>query len=276
MQAGLTYPGVGFGFGSAFSKTASISNQTTVTTSGSNNTKGSWVELESSTDYAVSGFYLIVDAAARSANQQRILLDVGIGGAGSEHVLVPDLLFSTGDIVDRGQGGHYVYIPMYIPAGTRVSARTQVNTSAPRTARVAIIFNYSGESLLPIFQGCDALGITTGSTSGVQVTSGSGGSYGAYTTLLTTSREYSALGLVSVGARSSSMTNSFIGIDIAVNRGSDIFLFRRGFVARNQESIGWTNCVLPYYGKILSSDTIKARCWATSTDDFHISLSGFY
>lgn len=276
MQAGLTYPGVGFGFGSALSKTASISAQTTVTTSGSNNTKGSWVELESSTDYAVHGFYLIVDATARAANQQRILLDVGIGGAGSETVLVPNLMFSTGDIIDRAQGGHYVYIPMYIPVGTRVSTRAQVNTSAARTARVAIIFNYSGESLLPIFQGCDALGITTGSTSGVQVTSGSGGSYGAYTTIATLSREYLALGMVSVGARSSNMSNSFIGVDIALNRGSDIFLFRRGFVVRNQESIGWANCILPYYGKVLSGDIIKARCWYATSEDFHISLSGFY
>lgn len=276
MYAGLTYPGVGFGFGSALSKTASISTQTTVTTSGSNHTKGSWVELEASTDYAVYGFYLIVDATARAANQQRILLDVGIGGAGSEQVLVPNLMFSTGDIVDRAQGGHYIYVPMHIPVGTRVSARTQVNASASKTARVAIIFNYSGENLLPIFQGCDTLGITTGSTSGVQVTSGSGGSYGSYTTIVTTSREYSALGLVSVGTRASSMSNSFVGVDIALNRGSDIFLFRRGFVARGQESIGWVNHMLPYYGKILSGDVIKARCWASNTQDFHISLSGFY
>lgn len=275
MYAGLTYPSVGFGFGSALSKTANISGQTAVTTSGSNNTKGSWVELESSTDYAVHGFYIIVDNTARSANTQRILLDVGIGGAGSEQVLVPNLLFSTGVVVDRVQAGHHVYIPMRIPAGTRVSARTQVNASASRTANVAIIFNYSGESLLPIYQNGDALGITTGSTSGVTVNSGSG-SYGSYTTIATISREYSALGALCVGCANGTLNSSFLGVDIAVNRGSDIFLFRRGFVVTTDESIGWVNDLLPYYGKFLSGDVIKARCWYSNSKDFHISLHGFY
>lgn len=275
MQAGLTYPGVGFGFGSALSKTASISAQTTVTTSGSNHTKGSWVELESSTDYAVHGFYLIMDAASTSATAQRMLVDVGIGGAGSEVVLVPNILVSSGTATDRINGGHHLYVPMYIPSGTRVAARAQVNTAAAKTLKMAIIFNYSGESLIPTFQKCDALGITTGSTAGVSVTPGSG-AYGSYTTIATISRGYSAL-LVVAAIRDNNTSTNFLGVDVAFNRGSDTFLFRRAFSVSNNESVSWLSTIMPHYSPVIASDVLKARAWySTSTRSFDVALYGFY
>lgn len=96
------------------------------------NTKGSWTQLIASTardTSAILASFLIEDSDFDA------LLDLGIGAAASEVVIVPDLLItSTTNRVSR-----QVWIPIYIPAGTRVAARVQTNPGAKRVHTCLIL-----------------------------------------------------------------------------------------------------------------------------------------
>jgi hypothetical protein len=88
------------------------------------NTKGSWIELVSSSPIDADGFYLQLEALGTSRDH---LVDIGIGAAGSEVVIVPNFQFSTG----TGPSGiEEVYIPLPIPAGTRIAARSQATAGS--------------------------------------------------------------------------------------------------------------------------------------------------
>jgi hypothetical protein len=254
-------------FGSALSKALSLSSQTSVTT-GASNVKGSWVALETSTDYAAYGFYVGVWGVATSASSRRLAFDIGIGGSGSETVLLPDFLVSTDVLTGINPGGGLHYFPLYIPSGVRVSIRAQGSTAV--TVKAMIMFNYGG-GITPIFQRCVALGMNTSSaTQAVSVTPSSG-AYGGYTTIATTSQTFHAL-LPSIGINSVSAPSTFVSLAIGVGS-SDIF--RRGFVSSVTESIGSTNNILPYYAHIASGTTLQARLWASDATPSFVSLYGF-
>lgn len=85
----------------------------------STNTKGSWVQLAASTPFDSD---LLMLQYQCSGNTASALMDIGIGGAGSEVVLVPNLVIESQAV--------YIYclgynIPVSIKAGTRVAVRIQ-------------------------------------------------------------------------------------------------------------------------------------------------------
>lgn len=96
-----------------------------LTAVGSANTKGSWTELAAST--AAEACWIMVLIGGASAGGLRFLVDIGIGAAGSEVVVVPDLHY---DSVSSGQPYDSYRIPVAIPAGSRVAVRFQCNVSS--------------------------------------------------------------------------------------------------------------------------------------------------
>ncbi len=90
-------------------------------TSGNTNTKGSWAEIADSTPFQTAGFLLHVSHAMPADH----LLDIGVGAAGSEVAVVENLLISGG----KNYGGpDCLWLPLAIPAGSRISARSQATT----------------------------------------------------------------------------------------------------------------------------------------------------
>ncbi len=91
-----------------------------VAAAASANTKGAWVELIASTaeDYDC----LLVHFAAATSNVS-YLVDVGIGGAGSEVLIVENIHTSIGN-----NSSEWFSIPRAIPAGTRISMRCASST----------------------------------------------------------------------------------------------------------------------------------------------------
>lgn len=78
-------------------------------------TKGAWVEQISALDFNATGLYI----HTRKNGISSFLFDVGIGGAGSEKVVVPNI-FSA-------RGASAFYVPIRIPAGVRIAARCQAD-----------------------------------------------------------------------------------------------------------------------------------------------------
>lgn len=92
----------------------------TAVTGGTAHTKGSWVELTSATTAPSHALMLTLQAATGvNGTDTSSLLDIGIGGAGSEVVIAPNMGVGA-------QGGTTTWVvPVTIPQGTRVAVRAQ-------------------------------------------------------------------------------------------------------------------------------------------------------
>jgi hypothetical protein len=102
---------------------------------GSNNTKGSWTELVAATSRDYIGFRPIVNY--RLGGSRCYMLDIAIGSSGNEKIIVPNLLYH-GDSGAMFQG----FLPIQIPAGTRISARIQTDLTTTDQTWVMLLAGY--------------------------------------------------------------------------------------------------------------------------------------
>jgi hypothetical protein len=102
-----------------------ISEGTTIDPGGTINTKGSYAELESSTSDAISDFIICIGTADNVGHSNcSWLIDVAIGGAGSEEIILADLRIRQHSQEPTKPN---VRILESIPAGTRIAVRSQCN-----------------------------------------------------------------------------------------------------------------------------------------------------
>jgi hypothetical protein len=115
------------------------SRLTAVDPGGSANTKGSWVELIAATSFHYRWMCLAFGhGASATTSNQGYHVDIGIGGAGSEVLIVPSFPTYISPNVDSS--GVVLCMPVAIPSGTRVVARTQCqnNTANNRVIDVGM------------------------------------------------------------------------------------------------------------------------------------------
>lgn len=164
---------------------------TRATGSATANTKGAWSQVVASTTHDVYGFWLILNGSVIPATSTNMLLDIGVGGAGEEVVLVPDLM--VGWIGTATQATVQLWIPLFIPKGTRVSVRCQ-GQIASDTIDCMFYFILGRTDASQIFTGCHAYGIATASSNGTAHTPGSTGTESAWANIGTTlTRNYGAV-----------------------------------------------------------------------------------
>lgn len=108
---------------------------------GTAHTKGAYSEIvaAASMTRAAKGFYLCfggqLNAAMTTASW---LVDIAIGGAGSEIVLLPNIPLHVYGATSLVTPGNTVFFPMPIPSGTRIAARAQcsINDATDRLVDV--------------------------------------------------------------------------------------------------------------------------------------------
>lgn len=120
------YPGSGLDYGTNTGSTTG----TTATSSGSSNTKGSWAQIVSATTR--SHMWGIV--CGRGSSGSQYLFDIGIGGSGSEQLLIPNLTIRA----SSGGRGVMYSLPMRIPSGTRIAARVAA-ASGTQTVSLSLV-----------------------------------------------------------------------------------------------------------------------------------------
>lgn len=236
-----------------------------VITSGSNNTKGSWTQLSSSTSSDIVLLEVeIVFESAGGANS--FSLDIGIGASGSEVIIIPDLF--VGQQFNR-IGSISLIVPVQIPAGTRVAARGQCNNSS-KTAAV-ILRGYDGGLTQSSSVGrVESIGFTAASTTGTAITPNStAATYGAYAQLVaSTPNDYIALFGTSTLAQSSGSMETWL-IDIAIGAsGSEIPLLPQrqlyGGDSINSVSFFGGFTIIPLLPiQIPAGTRISARCMSS-------------
>jgi hypothetical protein len=107
----------------------------TAATTGGVNTKGAWAQLTASAP--ISAKHVVFFAVAPTGTATDFTLDLGIGGAGSEVVVLPDLFYTT-----AAMNGGYMGVwslPILIRAGERIAYRGKAGAaSMPLTADLVL------------------------------------------------------------------------------------------------------------------------------------------
>ena len=168
-----------------------------LTASGSTNTKGSYTQLIAATTSdacaAVVTLNLILEAAATSS------VDIAVGASGSEHIIIPDLICPLGG--DTILNTSSIMLPVNIPAGSRIAARTQCST-ASKTVGISMqlfdgaIYGHEGAG------GVDAIGFSSAATVGTAVVAGSQAKSAYVQLTAATARDYRGI-FIATDAQSS-------------------------------------------------------------------------
>jgi hypothetical protein len=125
--------------------TAASIQGTTVDPGATPNTKGAYAQLTASTSNDLQGLWLDLDTLNVTSNPSttngNILMDVAVGGAGSEQVIVPNLPCQK--ITTATSNGFTVpnFLPLFnvqIPLGSRIAVRCQSTASAATSRLIGV------------------------------------------------------------------------------------------------------------------------------------------
>lgn len=257
----------------------STSPGTTISNPGSANTKNTtWTTLIASTSFDAQLVIVHLAASAAGATNTSTLIDIGIGAAASETVLIPDLLAGfVGSPSAQGFPRHII-LPLYVPAGSRLSARSQ---SVRTTGSTLVWVELLGGSRFPSWwcgEEVKAYGITAASSIGTNVTPGSSSAEGSWTSIASTSQAHKAVALMVQGSNTDTvMQSAGLTYDVGIDTTSTAIL-AQDYLARTNtaETMGYWGIWWPAFVDIPSGTTLAVRGSATvgTPDVLDVALYG--
>lgn len=114
----------------------SWSSATNVTADTAAHTKGAWTQLVASTPAAADCIDIAVGGLGFNGANWSSLIDIGVGGSGAETAVVSNVACGGANIVFSVDLGWAVRFAVYIPAGSRISARIQTVVAGGQIAAV--------------------------------------------------------------------------------------------------------------------------------------------
>jgi hypothetical protein len=222
---------------------------------------------------------VVVNAAASNiaATDTSILLDIGIGAAAAETVLIPNLLAGWASAVDPGGSPRHYIFPLYIPSGSRVSARSaSARSASPVTVWLQMFGGlrrsedwWCGEQVI-------AYGINTGVSQGTNVTPGASSAEGSWTAIGTTSQDHKmivpGIQLADTNTNSTTSYTYDFGIDT-----TSTSLLRENYraILDASERIAQMGVWWPINVPVASGSVLAARASSVgSTDTLDVALYG--
>jgi hypothetical protein len=124
--------------------TVASTSGVTIDPGASANTKGAWTQIANPTGYTIRSLLIAVgqgyDTYPAAYGTQGWLIDVGVGSAGSEVVLIPNLPACSDSSSDTINQHWYGPFDVTIPAASRIAIRCQcsVNTANVRLLRFTV------------------------------------------------------------------------------------------------------------------------------------------
>lgn len=155
---------------------------TLATSNASANTKGTWVECITSTNYDVWAISVVLVNVFTSGSAIRMLVDIGVGANPNETVIIPDILCGANGNMNNGLP--FFTAPIFIPKGTRIVARCQDAVGSDTVS--VTLFLHGGGSTVPwrAFRRAESIGTTSsGASGGLAHTAGSSGSESTWTNI---------------------------------------------------------------------------------------------
>jgi hypothetical protein len=122
--------------------------------------KGSWVQLIASLTDDTFGLIICLNANQLSGNSRNTVVDIGIGPAASEVVLIADLIGGNAVAYNVTGGGIWYYFPVAIPAGTRIAARAQSTVTATIACFIQAMQKPQNPSMFKACSHVETIGMT--------------------------------------------------------------------------------------------------------------------
>jgi hypothetical protein len=228
---------------------------------------GSWVQIISATPY---GGFIHWMLTPDTTTLQVFGVELGIGAAASEVTIVSPVLVAGYD--DRELSS--IYLPIWIPANTRVACRCQYGTSiaGPNVNTVIGIIEASGFNRTGMTWGkkVDSLGWNASTTRGVTLDPGTvANTHGSWTQIISSTAEmYNGFFISQDNNIVVRAGNNTLCLDIGVGAaGSEVEILSDFTFSR--ESVGAVLCptftpIFPI--QIPKGTRLSARCHATSTE----------
>jgi hypothetical protein len=175
------------------------------------------VEIAASTTYD-SEWLIVYVVKNNTAVVADYLLDLAIGGAGSEVVFWSNLLFST---ANSSESVEHVLVPFGIPAGSRISAKVQ-STDASAAIRVGLKF-IKGGCFPGALRRITTYGADTSDSGGVQVDpGGASDTKGAWSQLSAALTNPVKWGVVAVGSRNNGVIGAISSARLDIGVGASL------------------------------------------------------
>lgn len=248
---------------------------TTVTGAGSAHTKGPWTQLIAALNGDCIELALAVTNTASAGVQTDALIDIGVGGAGSETALISNIPAGWRSTLIASPGPPVLILPVSIPRGTRLSARAQgLELSKAVNILVSARIAPSGGPA-PAYQGCDVIGAVAASSQGTSHTPGNSGAFSSWASIgSATGRTYRAIGFVPQGSMNTAMNNALYRFEAGINSNA---LGSWTFGASVNEASGLiipprpVPCLVPEGSQL----QVRATC-STTAQALDVVLLGFY
>lgn len=227
-----------------------------------NNTYGSWAQLIAATTYDT--FYIEVNfnSVTTAAAVKDCIANIGIDPAGGTAytTLIPHLLCSDAQYTAyTGHWGVSYQFPVFIPAGSSIACQMSVNNATVGTGRcnIKVYGQPSHPEKIKFGTSVEAVGITTATSTGTVVTSGTT-SEGAWVNLGTTTARGCFLQF-GVSHTASTMGNEAFHADVSFGGtfGKTIVIQDAQIYLTNAESVSMIQP--PAWCSIPSGDTIYGR-----------------
>lgn len=242
-------------------------NSLAICSRGTANAKGSYVQVVASTAFAYDALLVQIFQDSASGGAQCFLLDISIGGAGSEVVVVPNLLLDS--MRNTGTADVSLYIPLQIPAGSRIAARCQeAGGAGTRNACVQVTGVAGGwNNIRPCAGSVIAYGVDTGTTNGTLVDQGaSANTFGSWAQLTSgTSQDHRWLGLCLGFDKQTvapSQANGELEIGIG-SAGSEVAIAKHSFAVQSFATAVRPSC-LGIFVQIPTGTRLAARFKSTA------------
>lgn len=241
---------------------------TSVPASGSTNTKSAWVAIHSTITYDLYYHTISFSEVAASGVTSRLLCDLGIGPDTSNVTVIAENLNGSNAAPHSQGGSTYHGWPLYVPAGTLLFARTQSNI-ASQACRVHVASWGAPDhpESFPKISYIEALGESTGTTTGTAITAGATGTLGTATSMGSFTNDVCAVGM-SIGSDAAALTA--VGYVGAIATDATATVQELGIVCthknlstteqvRGTHSLAWVS--------IPASQTMSARISCSGTSD---------
>lgn len=243
------------------------------------NTKGPYVEIVASTTYNASGVLITTGHSVSAADY---LFDIAIGGAGSEVVIIPDILHSVSTDSGRKIGTTY-FFPISIPAGTRLSTRSQ-NTQGGENHYVYLQVHLLSGGIMQSGSGIVTHGATAADSGGISIDpGGSATTKGAYSQIVaSTTYPYNGF-VLDFGVQANQATQwCQWNLDLAIGgAGSETIILPDFHLSNNSAIHSIQPRTTPYFPIPVPAGTriaARASCDTTDATDrlFDVVFHGVY
>lgn len=229
------------------------------------NTKGSYVELVASSLFDATGIVLNIGKA--HSTQADFLVDIAVGAASSEQIIIENLLICKSSLV--WAYADQLYVPISIPAGTRISARMQT-TDTIEYLDISAYLQHGGCFADDTFSICHSMGPDTSDTGGVVVDPGTtADTKGSYAQIVASSEFDCEQIIVAMSGRHNSSNTTHVGLlDIAVGAAASeqVILSNISYVTHGGHDIIRPNLLGPIPFHVPAGTRISARCQSSITD----------